>query len=257
MMANAFRRKLHGSTVTYVRVVDLKLPKETWPQRLPNGAGEVRIFQTPDTMDAAVTVVASARDLAGRTSFSAFCLFELSKFSEGLPVVLAALKRAGLDLITQAPLDRLRSPEQALEAATDAGLRVARVTIDETPDRPWSDICGQLTDIQRKIQSVRVFAPLSRKLNVTQPTTGYEDVKRVALSRLLVQNVDAIQVDWELYGPKLAQVALTFGADDVDSVSAEEDDSKGHRRSPLEEIRRSIRAAGFEPAERDARFELL
>jgi 2-iminoacetate synthase ThiH len=57
-----------------------------------------------------------------------------------------------------------------------------------------------------------------------------------------------------LYGPKLAQVALTFGADDIDSVSAEDDQSRGRRRSPVEEIRRSIQAAGFEPVERDGRF---
>jgi 2-iminoacetate synthase ThiH len=79
----------------------------------------------------------------------------------------------------------------------------------------------------------------------------------MALSRILANNVDTIQVDWSLYGPKLAQVALTFGADDIDSVSPEDDDSKGHRRSPLEEIRRNIQAAGFEPVERNARFERL
>ena len=89
---------------------------------------------------------------------------------------------------------------------------------------------------------------------VDKPTTGYEDVKRVALSRLLADNVETIQVDWQLYGPKLAQVALTFGADDIDSVSAEDDQSQGRRRSPVEEIRRSIQAAGFEPVERDGRF---
>ena len=109
---------------------------------------------------------------------------------------------------------------------------------------------------QRRVPSLRAFAPLARKIDQTQPTTGYADVKRVALSRVLVQNVSTIQVDWELYGPKLAQVALTFGADDLDSVSPVDDESQGHRRSPIEEIRRGIRAAGFEPAERNARFQL-
>ena len=66
----------------------------------------------------------------------------------------------------------------------------------------------------------------------------------------------SIQVDWSLYGPKLAQVALTVGADDVDGVSAEDDMSQGRRRAPLEEIRRNIRAAGQEPIERNGRFDL-
>jgi aminodeoxyfutalosine synthase len=89
------------------------------------------------------------------------------------------------------------------------------------------------------------------------PTTGYEDVKRVALARVIVDNVPSIQVDWSLYGPKLAQVALTVGADDVDAVSPEDDTAQGRRRAPLEEIRRNIRAAGQEPVERNGRFEML
>ena len=63
-----------------------------------------------------------------------------------------------------------------------------------------------------------------------------------------------IQVDWALYGPKLAQVALTFGADDLDSVAAAEDESKGQRRTTPEEIRRAIQAASMTPVERNGRF---
>jgi aminodeoxyfutalosine synthase len=108
--------------------------------------------------------------------------------------------------------------------------------------------------LQTRLRAIRAFAPLARTIDVTQPTTGYEDVKRIAISRLLADNVDTIQVDWALYGPKLAQVALTFGADDIDSVAAEDDQSQGRRRSPVEDVRRSIHAAGFEPVERDGRF---
>jgi len=58
-----------------------------------------------------------------------------------------------------------------------------------------------------------------------------------------------------LYGPKLAQVALTVGADDVDAVSPIDDLSQGPRRTALEEIRRNILAADLEPVERNGRFE--
>ena len=87
------------------------------------------------------------------------------------------------------------------------------------------------------------------------PSTGYDDVKRVALARIVVDNVPSIQVDWSRYGPKLAQVALTVGADDVDGVSPHDDMSEGPRRAPLEEIRRNIVAAGQEPVERNGRFD--
>jgi aminodeoxyfutalosine synthase len=115
----------------------------------------------------------------------------------------------------------------------------------------------QVADLQRIVAVIRAFAPLPRRASPAVPTTGYDDVKRVALARLTVQNISSIQVDWALYGPKLAQVALTVGADDVDAVSPDEDTGQGRRRSPLEEIRRNILAAGQEPVERNGRFETL
>jgi aminodeoxyfutalosine synthase len=109
--------------------------------------------------------------------------------------------------------------------------------------------------VQRNVAVIRSFAPLPRRVTPAAPSTGYDDVKRVAIARLAIENIPSIQVDWALYGPKLAQVALTMGADDVDAVSAEDDESEGRRRAPLAEIIRNIRAAGFEPVERNGRYE--
>jgi aminodeoxyfutalosine synthase len=74
------------------------------------------------------------------------------------------------------------------------------------------------------------------------------------MARLTAPNIPTIQVDWSRYGPKLAQVALTFGADDLDAVTASDEAPDGRRRAPIEEVRRNIEAAGFSPAERDGRF---
>jgi aminodeoxyfutalosine synthase len=264
MLATTVRRRLRGSEVTYVRVADLKVSTtagsttagSTTPDSatLDSAAGEVRIFHTPANLDAAIATVERAREIAGDIPLSAFCLFELGKFPEGLSVVLTALHKAGLEAIAQAPIDRLTQPQRSIEALTDAGMRLARLTVNETPERDWAAICGEVAALQTSLGAIRAFAPLARKIDQTQPTTGYEDVKRVAIARVLVDNVDTIQIDWALYGPKLAQVALTFGADDIDSVSADDDTSQGRRRSPVEEIRRSIHAAGFEAVERDGRF---
>jgi 2-iminoacetate synthase ThiH len=79
----------------------------------------------------------------------------------------------------------------------------------------------------------------------------------VAIGRLAAPTSPSIQVDWQRYGPKLAQVALTFGADDIYGVSASDEAPEGRRRAPVEEIRRNIEAAGFEPAERDGAFVVL
>jgi aminodeoxyfutalosine synthase len=255
MLADAERGKRHGSRATFLRVCDLSVGGPSGG--IPEGAGEVRLTSVPASLEQAVTQAADARDAAGTIPVSGFSLADLERLGEPLPVVLKALRDAGLELVTFAPLDKLKDAEGAMEAAADAGLGIARVTLDRVPELEWNSLCRRLEAIQRGIQSLRAFAPLPRTLDVAQPTTGYADVKRVALARILVSNIETIQVDWSLYGPKLAQVALLFGADDLDSVSAADDDSRGHRRSPLEEIRRSISSAGFEPAERDARFRPL
>jgi len=265
MLATIVRRKLHGTDVTYVRVTDLTLKslREPFPVgdagKMAPGAisGEYRVLETPATLDACVEAVERALEVAGETPLSAFSLFQLSQLPESLPVVLAALKKAGLGQIAQAPFDRLVNPEQSLQALMDEGLTLSRLTIDETPNREWTDVCREVALLQTKLGCIRAFAPLARTIDPAVPTTGYEDVKRVATARLLAENVDTIQVDWALYGPKLAQVALTFGADDIDAVPAADDQSQGRRRSPAEEIRRSIRAAGFQPVERDGRFQRL
>jgi 2-iminoacetate synthase ThiH len=82
-------------------------------------------------------------------------------------------------------------------------------------------------------------------------------VKLVALSRLIVAEVPSIQVDWPLYGPKLAQVAIAYGANDIDGIAAVTDPAVGLRRSPKEEIERQIRAAGATPAARNGRYEIF
>jgi aminodeoxyfutalosine synthase len=76
----------------------------------------------------------------------------------------------------------------------------------------------------------------------------------VALARLVAPAAQHVQVDWQRYGPKLAQVALTFGADDLDNVSPSDEAPDGRRRGVTEEVRRNIEAAGFTPVQRDGRF---
>jgi aminodeoxyfutalosine synthase len=84
---------------------------------------------------------------------------------------------------------------------------------------------------------------------VAAPTTGYQDVRLVALARLALPSIDRIEVDWQQYGPKLAQVALLFGANHLDRVAPVDDPALGPRRATLEEVRRNIEAAGLRPAD--------
>jgi aminodeoxyfutalosine synthase len=172
-----------------------------------------------------------------------------------LRALLEELRMAGLELIAEAPVDLLRSARRSIEEVNIAGMTVGRVTVHRLHDPNMIPLFKSVVELQRQVGVVRAFAPLPRTMNPAMPTTGYEDLKRVAFARLVVDNVPSIQVDWALYGPKLAQVALTVGADDVDGISAEDNTNEGRRRAPLEEIRRNIVAAGQDPAERNGRFD--
>ena len=150
----------------------------------------------------------------------------------------------------------LDEAEAALEAVREAGLGLARLTVQRQADRPRraSRSILRAAELQHALGWLPSFAPLPRSWSAASPTTGYEDVRQVALARLLADNIPSIQVDWSLYGPKLAQVALTVGADDLDAVSALDDESEGRRRAPLEEVRRNIQAAALVPVERDGAY---
>lgn len=260
MLADDFRRQRHGARTTFVRVATTSADVGT-PVIRPPSAGELRIVGEPESRAAAVERVREVAAVAAGSPVTAFSLADLESLSarEGvtLRALLEELRAVGLELVAEAPIDRLQDPRRSIEEVNIAGLTLARLTVERTPSADPMPLLKTVADLQRSVAVIRAFAPLPRRVNPAAPTTGFEDVKHVALARLVADNVPSIQVDWSLYGPKLAQVALTVGADDVDGVSAEDETGEGRRRAPLEEIRRNITAAGLEPVERNGRFDRL
>jgi len=260
MIADEVRRGRHGARTTFVRVADVASDLGA-PIAAPPAAGEVRIVGAPASRAAAVERVRQVVEAARGVPVTGFSLADLEQIaareSITLRALLEALRAAGLELVAEAPVDLLQDPRRSIEEVNIAGLALARLTVDRADSADSLPLLKQVAELQRAVRVVRAFAPLARCVNPAVPTTGFDDVKRVALARIVVDNVASIQVDWSRYGPKLAQVALTVGADDVDAVSAEDDTGQGRRRATLEEIRRNIRAAAQEPIERNGRFEML
>ena len=246
------RRRMHGARTTFVRVFELHVAAV--PQTLPprTDAGEFRIVGKPDSRAGAVAAVRSALTLSNGVPVTGFSVDDLLPLG-AWPDVLAALRAAGLAAIAQLPIDTVDQPAQLLAQIRAAGLTVNTLTVRELVDDARVAICERARDLQDG--TIKGFAPLPRTVSVTKPTTGYEDVKMIALARVVAENIPNIQVDWGLYGPKMAQVALTVGANDVDNVSAVDPGILGTRRSPLEEIRTNIEAAALEAVERDALFQ--
>ena len=122
----------------------------------------------------------------------------------------------------------------------------------------------QLRDAQDKTHGFVTFIPLAfhpanTALAHLPGPTGIDDLKMVAVSRLMLDNFDHIKAYWVMLTPRIAQVALRFGADDLDGTVVEEKiyhDAGATTPEHLTrmELERLIRAAGRVPVERDTRY---
>jgi aminodeoxyfutalosine synthase len=256
MLADALKRRLHGARVTYLRVAICPFDR-SFADAVPPAAGEVRVAGAPDSLDMALSAIGSARAVAGERPVTGFSWSDVERFAtasgERPVVVLTRLRDAGLEGLAVAPLDTLGDPPAAIEAMAKAGFERVRLHLAKPHGGSPAAFWLAAGALQQRFKIIESINPLPLSLSAFKPTTGYDDVKAVAIARLAAPQVPHIQVDWLRYGPKLAQVALTFGADDIDGVSASDEAPEGRRRAPLEEIRRNIEAAGFEPVERGGR----
>ncbi|MGD9733202.1 MAG: CofH family radical SAM protein, partial [Desulfamplus sp.] len=192
---------------------------------------------------------------------------------------IAALKEAGLDMMpgggAEVMNERIRKrlfPRkmgkdrwlEIMESVHRAGLTSNATilyghieTIEERVDHLIT-----LRELQDKSGGFSAFIPLAfhsanTKLSHIPPTTAVDDLKMVAISRLMLDNFPHIKAYWVMIGEKLAQVALNYGADDLDGTIIEErithtagaKSAKGLTRELMEDM---IRSAGFTPVERDS-----
>ena len=260
MLADTVRRASHGSQVTYLRVALCPF-NQPFTDAVPLAAREVRVTGKPESLEVAVTAIEAARAVAGDRAVSAFSWLDVERIASESSMrassVLETFRSAGLDALAEVPLDRIGNLTHAVDAIAIAGYQDVRLTIEKAPADARAKLFSAAAALKEKCSCIRSINPLPTLLDAMRPTTGYDDVKSVAIVRLAAPNIPTVQVDWVRYGPKLAQVALTFGADDIDNVTASDEAPDGLRRAPLEEVRRNIQAAGFEPAERDGRFALI
>jgi len=200
--------------------------------------------------------------------------------------VLSELKEAGLDSLPGGGAEvfspRVRelicpkkiSGQRWLEvhqAAHSLGMRTNATLLYghvETPEERIGHLV-QLRDLQDITGGFLAFIPLAfhpRNTQLDQPgksgTTGYDDLKMLAVSRLMLDNFDHIKAFWIMIGPKIAQVSLSFGVNDLDGTVEEEKivhdaGAETDQKLPGEEIIRMIKAAGRAPVERDTLYNII
>jgi aminodeoxyfutalosine synthase len=268
MLGEMARKARSGDRVTYARVLTVA------PGAQVDGrgeAGEVRLVGRPASADEACERVAAAVPLAAGAALTGFSLGDLLELVGGdhlaLADLAAALRQNGLAAVAEIPLDRLGDTENVIEvvrAVIHGGLGAWRATVDRAPAAARLDLIARAVALQREPMTssvigtltgaLKAFAPLPRIDDDANPSTGYDDVRTIAVAALMCPAVPYIQVDWPLHGPKLAQVAITYGANDIDGISPFDTLDLGPRRSPREDVERQIRAAFAVPVARDGMF---
>lgn len=220
-----------------------------------------------------------------KVHLKAFTMVEIAyfakRFKTPIPEVLRRFREAGLDSMPGggAEIFTERVRRIICDHKIDGGewLEVARVAhkmgiksnctmlyghIENEEDRV--DHLVRLRELQDDTNGFVTYIPLAfhpdnTPLEHVARTTGFMDLKNIAVARLMLDNIPHIKAYWVMMTPKIAQVAQRFGADDIDGTVVEEkiyhdagaETSQGLRRN---ELLRLIREAGREPVERDTEY---
>jgi aminodeoxyfutalosine synthase len=150
--------------------------------------------------------------------------------------------------------------------AHQLGLRSNATMLYGHIEQPWHriDHLCRLRELQDETAGFQTFIPLAfhpdhTKLAELPKPSGLVDLKTMAVSRLMLDNFPHIKAYWVMLGIKTAQLALSFGADDIDGTVVHEKiyhdaGSDSPQELTVGELRRFIQEAGRIPVERDTLY---
>ncbi len=228
-------------------------------------------------------VLKTVSDVFPKATIKAFTAVEIDHLAElegvGLEDMIDRLKSAGLSMLPGGGAEVLseRIHRKLFPKKIDGNRwievmsRVHRRGVQtnatmlyghiETPEERVEHLI-RIRSLQDKTSGFSAFIPLAfhsknTELDTIPGATGFEDLKNIAVSRLILDNIDHIKAYWVMLGEKTAQIALSFGADDLDGTIVEEkithmagaESAAGLNRDTLIGL---IRSAGFVPVERDS-----
>jgi aminodeoxyfutalosine synthase len=198
--------------------------------------------------------------------------------------VLAELKEAGLDSLPGggAEIFAKETRDKIIQGKADAAqwLDVMREAHRQGIPTNATMLYGHIESVEDRVDHLLrlralqdetggfvtyiplAFQPWEAPAMKLPETTGFEDLKAIAVGRLLLDNFPHIKSYWIMIGPRLAQVGLSFGADDLDGTVTEEKiahdaGAQTAQSMTVHELCRLIREAGRRPVERDTVFNVV
>ena len=257
-------------------------------QGVREGATEFHIVGGlhPDlTFDHYLELVRGLKQRCPAVHIKAFTMVEVHYFSRiaklSIEEVLRKMKEAGVDScpgggaeifhprVRKIICDHKTSGQMWLNTAKkahEAGLRSNATMLygHVETEEERADHLIKLRELQDETHGFVAFIPLAfhpdnTALSHIPKPTGYADLRNISVARLLLDNFDHIKAYWIMLSPSIAQIALRFGANDLDGTVVEEKiyhdaGAKTSEFTPRAELERLIRAAGRTPVERDTLY---
>ncbi len=196
--------------------------------------------------------------------------------------VLSRLKDAGLGSLpgggAEILVDRVRKAITRGKVLTDDWLDVMRVWHSLGGCSSATMMFGHVETLAERIEHLErlrqlqdetggftaficwTFQPEHTQMAHIPPASPFEYLKTLAVSRLYLDNFPNIQSSWVTQGLKIGQLSLVFGANDMGSLMIEENvvaEAGTVHFLTLDEIRQAITELGFEPRQRNVRYELM
>ena len=217
-------------------------------------------------------------DIHGLSSAELNYVAHISRLS--LEDARARLRDAGLNTIPGAGemlVDEVREQIAPLKEKTERWIHLMRtahrlgIRSSATMVYGWGETYAQRLEHMLRVRELQdepggftawiswSFQPDGTELG-GKKASGWDYLKNTAVSRLMLDNVDNLQASWVTQGPKLAQVALRYGLNDFGSTMMEENvvsPTGTNFLMQIDEIRRLIREAGYEPRVRDTLYNVL
>lgn len=237
------------------------------------------------TIDYYLDLLAHIRQHHPTINIHGFSPPEFNHFAEvfglSLEEVITRFKAAGLGSIPggggEILVDEVRNRISPLKCNSDQWLEVMRVAHRLGLSSSATMMFGHVETLDQRLEHLQrlrdvqdetggftaficwTFQPDNTVLKA-EPVGSHEYLRMQALSRIFLDNFENVQSSWVTQGPKIGQVALQFGANDFGSIMMEENvvSSAGTSyRLEVEEMRRLITSAGYEPRQRDNWYHLL
>jgi cyclic dehypoxanthinyl futalosine synthase len=273
ILANQIRRNLHPENVVTYELRGMAISLEQASREAVSRGGSVDLSQIRDAehipIDTLEASLLALHTQPHQVTFHHLPISRLQAFDgSALVETFRRLHQAGLRSLSA----NVHTAETAaaltmqlaglLRAATECDLLVSiSITIGNSESLEQRvKILAMLRALQEEsnaIQAVllRVYHAATPEARREEEATAVDYLKTLAVTRLFLDNVEHLQTDWSVMGPKVLELALRFGADDAGSVPRSQAGSaEPSHHGGESELRRIIRDAGFRPVERDALF---